>query len=309
MISVQTDRLQCPWGRSMLREFAAKQQIVDRGHVFSDLISERDDRQLGILAAACEALASGRFDAGALVGLLLDEETRLEVCAGRLARAAPGAGAELAGMALALVYLPFTIPDTFASLAFESLDLRQVAKNVDPDRRLSPRTRLFFSDRLMRNRTVQGLLAATGAAVALFENGEASSEAFGVEPERLRRLADFATALADRPALFAAILRACEESDWQRADELCRHVAGDTGRDDGESARLPWLADCLVLTLLPTCDTIDAAVRLLAVGAGPAVYRSAATATAGAAPDPTGLDPVGPDPAGEANPALASPDA
>ncbi|WP_327623991.1 hypothetical protein [Aurantimonas sp. A3-2-R12] len=276
----------------MLREFAAKQQIVDRGHVFSDLISERDGRQLGVLAAACEALASGRFDAGALAHLLLDGEACLENCAERLARAAPGAGAELAGMALALVYLPFTIPDTFASLVFEPLDLRHVARRADPDRRLSPRTRLFFADRLMRNRTVQGLIAATGAAVALFENARAGGMTFDVRAERLRRLADFAAALVDRPALFAAMLRACDEGDWQRADELCRHVAGDTGRDDGEGAHPPWLADCLALTLLPTCDTIDAAARLLAVGASPAVYRSAATATTDAAPEPAGSDPT-----------------
>lgn len=284
----------------MLREFAAKQQIVDRGHVFSDLISERDGRQLGVLAAACEVLASGRFDASALAGLLHSEEIRLDACAERLAQAAPGAGAELAGMALALIYLPFTIPDTFASLAFEPLDLRQVARRADLDRRLSPRTRLFFADRLMRNRSVQGLIAATGAAVALYENGGAGGAPFGVEPERLRRLADFAVALAGRPALFAAMLRACDEGDWQRADELCRHVAGDTGREDVDGARPPRLADCLVLTLLPTCDTIDAAARLLAVGASPAVYRSAATDGTDAAPEPAGLGPVG-----EANPARA----
>ncbi len=293
MIPVPTDRLRPAWGRSMLREFAAKQQIVDRGHVFSDMISERDGRQLGVLAAACEALASGRFDAGALAGLLHSEETRLEVCAERLAQAAPGAGAELAGMALALAYLPFTIPDTFASLAFEPLDLRQVARRADPDRRLSPRTRLFFADRLMRNGTVQGLIAATGAAVALSENAGAGGAAFDVEPERLRRLADFAVVLAPRPALFAAMLRACDEGDWQRADQLCRHVAGDIGHQDLDGVSPPWLADCLVLTLLPTCDTIDAAARLLAVGARRVVYRSAAMATADAAPDPAGADPVG----------------
>lgn len=293
MIEIQTDRLRRAWGRSMLREFAAKQQIVDRGHVFSDLISERDGRQLGVLAAACDALASRRFDAGALAGLLHSEEKRLDICAERLAQAAPGAGAEPSGMALALVYLPFTIPDTFASLAFEPLDLRQVARRADPDRRLSPRTRLFFADRLMRNRTVQGLIAATGAAVALFENGGAGRAPFDIEPERLRRLADFAVALAPRPALFAAMLRACDEGDWQRADELCRHVAGDTGRDHGENARPPWLADCLVLTLLPTCDTIDAAARILAVGASRAVYRSAASDRTDAAPAPAGAAPTG----------------
>ncbi|WP_206453507.1 hypothetical protein [Aurantimonas marina] len=288
MIAVQTDRLRRAWGRSMLREFAAKQQIVDRGHVFSDLVDDRDGRQLRSLAVACEALASGRFDADSLARLLHSEETCLEACAERLAQAAPGAGAELAGMALALIYLPFAIPDTFASLALTPRDLRQAAKHVDPDRRLSPRTRLFFADRLMRNRSVQGLIAATGAAVALYENGGVGDAAFDVEPERLRRLADFAVALADRPALFAAMLRACDEGDWQRVDELCRHVAGDTGRDDGENARPPWLADCLVLTLLPTCDTIDAAARLLAVGAGSTVYRSAATVTADADPDSAG---------------------
>lgn len=301
MIAVQTDRLRRAWGRSMLREFAAKQQIVDRRHVFSDLIAERDGRQLGVLAAACEALASGRFDADTLARLLHSEEKCLDTCAERLAQAAPGAGAELAGMALALVYLPFPIPDTFASLAFEPLDLRQVARRADPYRRLSPRTRLFFADRLMRNRSVQGLIAATGAAVALYENGGVGDAAFDVEPERLRRLADFAVALADRPALFAAMLRACDEGDWQRVDELCRHVAGDTGREDVDGARPPWLADCLVLTLLPTCDTIDAAARLLAVWAGSAVYRSAVAARGDAAPDP-----AGPDPTVEANRARAS---
>ncbi|MCP3054993.1 hypothetical protein [Aurantimonas marianensis] len=285
----------------MLREFAAKQQIVDRDHVFSDLISERDGRQLGVLAVACEALAGGCFDARALARLLLDEETRLDICAERLAQAAPGAGAELAGMALALVYLPFPIPDTFATLAFEPLDLRQVARRVDPDRRLSPRTRLFFADRLMRNRTVHGLLAATGAAVALYENGGVGDAAFDVRPERLRRLADFAVALANRPALFAAMLRACDEGDWQRVDELCRHVAGDTGREGVDGARPPWLADCLLLTLLPTCDTIDAAARLLAVWAGSAVYRSAVAARGDAAPDPDS-----PDLTGAANLAAAS---
>lgn len=283
----RTGRPPRSWGRSMLRECAAKQQIVDRRHVFSDHVMERDRRQLRLLAIASNALARGDFDAALLHNLLRDEDACLDECADRLGRATLGAGPELAGMALALAYLPFAIPDTFASLAFEPLVLRQVAKRLDPARELAPRTRLFLADRLMRNRTIEGLVAATGAAAALFENAGTGIARAGltIGTERLSRLSDFATALADRPALFAAMLRACGEGDWQWADQLCRHVAGDSGHQGVDAIKPPWLADCLALTLLPTCDTIDAAARMLAVKAAAAGYQSIASTASEAAPD------------------------
>jgi hypothetical protein len=134
---------------------------------------------------------------------------------------------------------------------------------VDPARRLVPRTRLFLADRLMRDPTVQGLVAATAAAAALLANAPHWQPAY-LPAHRLRRLSRFAEALPGRQATFGAALRACHDGDWRYAAHLARAITtvGEQ-REDADA-----LADLLAVTLLPTCDTLDAAARLLAGQSG-----------------------------------------
>ena len=150
------------WGSSMLREFAAKQQLVDRAHMFCDRVSARDRDELRALGDACAAIAECEIDLVALQ--VLQARTPGTGDAARLFRTAVGGRGRLeAGMALAVAYLPLPVVDAFAASVCGPATLRRVAALADPERRLVPRTRLFLADRLMRDPSVQGLVAATAA--------------------------------------------------------------------------------------------------------------------------------------------------
>ncbi|MBB4001901.1 hypothetical protein GGR03_000948 [Aurantimonas endophytica] len=243
----------------MLREFAAKQQLVDLTHMFCDRVSPRDRKELCALSDACAALADGDIDFAALQALLAATPGSRD--AARLFQAAIGRSSQrVAGMALAVAYLPFPAVDAFAACVSGATSLRRVAAMVDPGRRLVPRTRLFLADRLMRDPTVYGLVAASSAAAALLANSP-DWRAAEVPTVRLRRLGRFAAALPARQASFGAGLRACRDGDWRRAAHLARGMTISGEHPDDSAA----LADLLAVTLLPTCDTLDAAARLLAL--------------------------------------------
>lgn len=246
------------WGSSMLREFAAKQQMVDRAHMFCDRVSGRDRKELCALSDACAALADGAIDLAALQTLLV--RTPAVGDAAPLFRAAVGRRSKsVAGMALAIAYLSFPVVDAFVACVGGRASLRRVAAMVDPDRRLVPRTRLFLADRLMRDPSVHGLVAATAAAAALLANAS-DWQPGRVPAARLRRLGRFADALGGRQASFGAALRACREGNWRYAGHLAHGMTISGEHQDDSTA----LADLLAVTLLPSCDTLDAAARLLA---------------------------------------------
>ena len=257
------------WGSSMLRDFAAKQQLVDRTHMFCDRVSARDRTELRALSDACAALGDGEIDLEALQTLLV--RTPASGDAALMFRAAVGRRSQaVAGMALAIAYLPFPVVDAFAACVGGTPNLRRVAGMVDPDRRLVPRTRLFLADRLMRDPSVHGLVAATAAAAALLANAP-DWQPGRIPAARLRRLGRFADALPGRQAGFGAALRSCRDGNWRYAGHLARGmtISGEHQSDDAA------LADLLAVTLLPSCDTLEAAARLLARAAGDQPERAA----------------------------------
>lgn len=255
------------WGQNMLREFAAKQQLVPLSHMFSDTIATRDLQQLRALAEAIRAIASGACDGDALRRLLRFHGDRAEASA--LLRAATAElDAEQSGFALALAYLPFEPVDAFAVNVLGGATLKRLAEAIDPRTVLPQRTRLFVADSLRRDATLRGLVAATASIAALRDNSAQADHAELCAPaarERLRRLgAVTAGYLADKFA-FAAVLRSCRAQDWPRAQAQALAIAAAAGVVTGDTfSDPPALADLLLISLLPSCDTIDAVMRLTA---------------------------------------------
>ncbi|ABD06778.1 hypothetical protein RPB_2072 [Rhodopseudomonas palustris HaA2] len=253
------------WGRSMLREFAAKQQLVPMAHMFGATIGTADMRQLRALAAAIRAIDDGLCDGEALRRLLRCEGDAGS--AGAMLRAAtPTLNTEEAGFALALAYLPFEVPDAFAANALRRASLKRIAALIDPRAALTPRTRLFVAQQLAPATSLDRLVAATASVAALRDNSAQADHAELCAPEardRLRRLGAATEGwLADKAA-FAAALQACLAHDWPGAQAQAAQVAARAGIAIGD-ADPPALADLLLISLLPSCDTIDAVKRLTA---------------------------------------------
>lgn len=258
------------WGRSMLLEFAAKQQVVPLAHMFTDAITPLDERQLGTLVNAARAIEAGKADWDGF-HRLLHFEGDLEAAGSLLTRASGPLSAEEAGMALAFVYVPFEIADAFAVNVVTGASLKRLAKAIDVHACLPTRTRLFLADNLMRDTTMRGLVSCTASIVALRHNAlcaEGTTAAAAYARGRLRRLAAAAKGLHASPSLMAEALRCCTANDWWNAQGLMRHIADGEGFKTGEDFRNPpALADLLAISVMPTCDTIDAVERLLSTRA------------------------------------------
>ncbi|MFN3656729.1 MAG: hypothetical protein ACK4UO_05675 [Pseudolabrys sp.] len=254
------------WGRSMLLEFAAKQQIVPLTHMFTDAITPLDEQQLGALVRTARALETGKADWDGF-HRLLHFNGGLEGAAALLGHAAGPLTAEEAGMALAFAYVPFEVADAFAVNVVTGASLKRLARAIDPLACLPTRTRLFVADSLMRDESMRGLVACTASVAALRHNalnGKGTAAAAAYARGRLRRLAAAAAGLHQAPSLMAEALRCCSTSDWWNAQGVMRHIAADAGVRTGEDFRNPpALADLLAISLMPTCDTIDAIERLL----------------------------------------------
>jgi len=254
------------WGRSMLLEFAAKQQVVPLAHMFTDAITPLDEQQLGALVRTARALDKGTADWDGF-HRLLHYNGDLAGAAALLERAAGPLTADEAGMALAFVYVPFEVADAFAVNVVSGASLKRLAKAIDPPACLPTRTRLFLADNLMRDETMRGVVSCTASVAALRHNalnadGIAAAAAYA--RGRLRRIAAAAAGLHEAPSLMAEALRCCRKSDWWNAQGLMRNIAGEAGIRTGEDFRNPpALADLLAISLMPTCDTIDAVERLL----------------------------------------------
>lgn len=249
------------WGRSMVREFAAKQQIVPLGHMFTAEIGASDLRQLRALSIAARAILDGRCDGAGFRRLLCFEGDITTACA--LLRAAAGPlNSEEAGFALALAYLPFEIADAFAVAVLEGAAMKKVAAAIDPRAALAVRSRLYLADNLIRNATVRGLVSCTATAAALRDN---ASDAAGLceARARLARLAQAADVCVAQLIAFSGALKCCLDGDWHGAQAHAVHIAGAAGIASGCTfSDPPALADLLLISLLPSCDTIDAARRL-----------------------------------------------
>jgi hypothetical protein len=250
----------------MLLEFAGKQQLVPLAHMFSDTITPIDSRQLCALVAAARAIDGGEAD-GEAFRRLLEFDGELDAAAAMLARAMGRLDPEQAGMALALAYVPFEVVDAFAVDAVDGVPLKRLAAAIDPRSALPPRTRLFVAGNMRQERTMRSLASCTASVVALRANAVvvdgASLVAARARP-RLRRLGDAAESLNENPSLMAEALRCCLADDWWNAQGLMRHVADRAGITcDGTLAAPPALADLLLISVMPTCDTLDAVERLL----------------------------------------------
>ncbi|MBV8751761.1 MAG: hypothetical protein JO328_02775 [Hyphomicrobiales bacterium] len=262
----------------MLLEFAAKQQVVPLGHMFGDAITSTDSRQLRSLVDAAQAMDSGQADGPALCRLLRLSDD-LDAAGPRLRSAAGAMTAEQVGMALALAYVPFQVADAFAVNVIKGATLKSLAAAIDPRSSIPVRSRLFLADNLRKDKTLRGVVACAASVVILRENGPGADGAELVAPdarERLRRLALSVRGYHASPAKMAAALRYCLAHDWWNADGLARHVAIDMGIEAGETfANPPAVADLVLLSLMPTCDTIDAAERLLAASPPSSMPRGA----------------------------------
>jgi hypothetical protein len=250
----------------MLAEFAAKQQVVPLAHMFSATITPLDARQLEAVAAAARAIDAGEADGEAFHRLIAFEGT-LDAAAAMLARAIGGLDPEQAGMALAFAYVPFEVVDAFTVDALGGLTLKRLASAIDPRGALPPRTRLFVADNMRKQRTMRSLVAGTASIVTLHANAlrtDRSSLAASDARKRLRRVAAAAASLHDSPSLMAEALRCCLADDWWNAQGLMRHVADRAGIAHRDTLEVPpALADLLLISVMPTCDTIDAVERLL----------------------------------------------
>lgn len=240
------------WGRTMLSEFAAKQQMLSVQHVFTDVLQQADGAALEDLLLAIDAVL--RDAAGPLRAVLVEDD---EAADAAFCRAVEPLTDAQAGMALALAYLPVEAVDTAATLMLRSMGLTAVARAIDPRDSLTPRTRLFIADRMIREPTLQGLLAAVSALAALRANSRHRGWRELAEPSlqgRLERLRETVLALR-APAVFAGALSACLRGDWPSAERRLR------GPTDGMD-HPPRLADLFAVSLLPTCDAIEAVQRL-----------------------------------------------
>ncbi|WP_102961367.1 hypothetical protein [Mangrovicella endophytica] len=253
-------------GVSLLLECAGKQHLVSAEHMFSEVVSDRDAADLARLAEALRNLSDGRFDGLALRQVML-HGGRIPA-ADMLMVAAPTDDPRLAGIALALALTPFGTVDAFASLLIAGGDLRGVARGIDPAGDLEPRTRLFVADHLIRRRNLPVLIAAVAGVTALKANGRRPDFAELADPssaERRRRLGAVAAVYAASPDLLSLGLHHLRACDWRSAERLGRRVslmaAGSCGM---EAAEPPAIADLMLLSVLPTCDTIDAAARMMA---------------------------------------------
>ena len=254
------------WGRCMLLEFAAKQQVVPPEHMFSDTITPLDSRQLCSLVGAARALDAGQAD-GEAFRRLIQFDGNLENAAALLRKAAGPLDAEHAGMALAFAYVPFEVVDAFAVNAVVGASVKRLAAAIDPGSSLPTRTRLFLADNLRKEATVRGLVSCTASIVALRANAFAANGASLIARYargRLRRLAFAAEGLRCHPAIMAEALRCCLANDWWNAQALTHHIAERAGiQSNNEFRNPPALADLLLIAVMPTCDTIDAVERLL----------------------------------------------
>ena len=240
----------------MLLEFAAKQQLLCLGHVFTDRLTGADGVALDDLSVAIDAVLAGTVSGVQLRALLLHSGDGT----GNLFRDAVGdLGDGPAGMALGLAYLPVEFSDTVARHLLAPIGLKTAAQRIDPRGSLSLRTRLFVADRLLKTPSLQGLLSGVSAVVALQANGlhpDWSELAEASLRPRLLRLRETVQVLRT-PAVFAGALSACLRADWQGAEQRLGGVqAGE------EAADPPLLADLFAVSLLPSCDTLDAVQRL-----------------------------------------------
>jgi hypothetical protein len=244
------------WGRSMLREFAAKQQMLSVRHVFTDVVTRADEAAMADLLVAIDVLLGGSVEGGVLRRVLVTEDIDADAIAA-FAEATPTLTSAQAGMLLGLAYLPVEAVDAAAMILGGGARLTGTARAIDPRGSLTPRTRLFLADRMIREPGLPSLLGAVSALASLRANGGHPEWGEWVEPDmrpRLLRLREAVYALRS-PALLAAALSSCLRGDWVGAERRLQEAAP-------AEAAPPRLADLFAVSLLPSCDTIDAVERL-----------------------------------------------
>lgn len=247
------------WGRSMLREFAAKQQMLSVRHVFTDVLTRADAAAMADLLVAIDMVLDRSVEAATLRRILVVEDIDADAVA-LFSEATQALTCPQASHLLGLAYLPVEAVDAAAMILAGGARLTGTARAIDPRGSLTPRTRLFLADRLIREPGLSSLLAAVSALASLRANGSHPEWGELTEPDmrpRLLRLREAVDALRS-PALLAGTLSLCLRGDWEAAERRL-HAAAPV------SAAPPRLADLFAVSLLPSCDTLDAVERLRSV--------------------------------------------
>jgi len=253
---------------------AANQWLVSVDHIFTPTVTNEDQKELALTAKVAGAMRQGTLDTEKLSNYLdLGKWNRAFHLAEQAASTLGAPAEDVLGLAIGLMFIPASIVDAFAVSAIHGSGVSAMSSS----RRLSTNAHDGSLDALgnffPQNHTREGLVRAIGFGAALKSRVSESFDAglsHPMEAERLARLEKAFDAFSKNPAGLTAVLNLVGKHDWKGANqEAQKHlgIAGITGGNTVDDP--PALADVLLLSVIPTCDTLMFARHLKQGGGTP----------------------------------------
>ncbi|MGZ3459838.1 MAG: hypothetical protein ACXU86_15185 [Archangium sp.] len=261
-------------GPELAARLAANQWLVNVDHIFNPTVTKEDQQELALTAKVAGAMRQGTLDSEKLSNYLHHGKWSRALQLAEQAAPAMGAPAEdVLGLAMGLLFIPASVVDAFTVSAVHGAGVSAMSNS----RRLLTSAHDGSLDALGKflpqNHTREGLVRAVGFGATLKNRVSESFDAGFSHPLETRRLARLEKALdsfAKNPAGLTAVLTLVGKHDWKGADqEAQKHLAaaGITGGNSVDDP--PALADVLLLSVIPTCDTLIFARHLKQGGGTP----------------------------------------